>query len=799
MLPVALVAVWGMPQDTLAQAIEEIVVTARGVEQSVRDIPVAMTVVSEDRMDNLGLRSLEDVAASTPQLNIVRAGSGSGTSINIRGIGSTTTSIGIEQSVSTVIDGVYFPQGRVINESMFDVRQVAVLKGPQALFFGKNATAGVIAVETNDPGDEVEVLGTVGYEFEHEKQIYEAVFSAPITETLGARLALRATDMEKGHLNNRAGASSYTTLDAATLTETVHPNAAPRSDYWPAEESVYGRLTLTYEPTDRWSFRLKASHAEFEIASPSSGERWNCPALDGQGHISVGGVPVPNPLAECRGDWRSAENPIPPDIAATNPLLRAFGGELGEEYESDVVTFTSELGLDYVDIVGILNYHRQKTKWVGDFDYGGSTDVFAGEANEFDNLSFELRAATQFSGPFNFVGGVYLQDTKREFVQDVDFSGARNTAAPNPIYEYTAYRKLSETEGETLSLYGEVQWDFAERWRLTAGLRYTDETKDSFFEQPYVNPFFTAIFTQGRVEADQKFEETTPEVTLSWEATDNLTAYVAYKQGFKSGGFSNSGILSEISGSVEDFTFDPEEVDGWELGLKGVLLDGTLQYEFEVYTYDFDDLQIDFFNSPSFAYVTTNAGGSKTDGAELQVSWAPPVEGLTLHGAFAYNESEYTDFLAPCYAGQRPSQGCNIFVPGQVPQQQIAGVKRALAPKYAGYLGVDYERNVFGNLLLGLTLNWQYKDKHQLNAFGHFADWQKSYDTLDASVRLGSQSGRWQLAFIGRNVTDEYALLSSSDTPSTGGGTGTEAGFSADRYGAPIQGETYQLELKVRY
>src|SRR5690606_8550893 len=156
---------------------------------------------------------------------------------------------------------------------------------------------------------------------------------------------------------------------------------------------------------------------------------------------------------------------------------------------------------------------------------------------------------------------------------------------------------------------------------------------------------------------------------------------------------------------------------------------------------------------------------------------------LMLHGAFAYNISEYTDFLAPCYAGQRPSQGCNIFIPGQVPHQQIAGVKRALAPKYSGYLGVDYERSIANNLLLGLTLNWQYKDKHQLNAFGHFADWQDSYDTLDAAIRLGSQDGRWQLAFIGRNITDEYALLSSADTPSTGGGTGTEAGFSADRYG----------------
>ena len=796
-----LAATIGLPAVAIAEAIEEIVVTARGVEERVRDIPVAMSVVSEQRLENLDLSSLEDIARATPQLNIVRAGSGSGTSISIRGIGSTSTSIGIEQSVSTIVDGVYFPQGRVINESMFDVRQVAILKGPQALFFGKNATAGVIAVETNDPGQELEVIGKVGYEFEQEKQVYEAIFSAPITDTLGARLALRASDMNDGYLRNSAGQSTYTTLDAATFTPTVHPNPAPDDDKWPGEDSLYGRLTLTFEPNDLWSFRLKASHAELEIVSPTSGELWSCPTLNGQPHMidPATGTPVPNSQAECRADLVTAENPIPPSIAATNPLLNAFGHQLGEDYESDAVTFTTELALEQVDMVGILNYHTQETNWVGDFDGGGSTAVFAGEHNEFDNLSLELRAASRLSGPFNFVGGVYLQETDREFHQDVDFAGAENSAAANPANVFTAYQKVSETEGETASVYGEVQWDFADRWSLTAGLRYIDETKESYFAQPYVNPFFATVFTQGRVDADQDFEETTPEVTLRWEATDNLTFYAAYKEGFKSGGFSNSGILSAIAGSVEDFAFQPEKVDGWEAGVKGALLGNALEFEFEVYQYDFDDLQIDFFNAPSFAYITTNAGGSKTDGAELQLSWAPPVEGLVLHGALAYNESEYTDFVAPCYAGQRPSQGCNILVPGQVPYQQIAGTERALAPRYAGYLGLDFERTLPSNLMFGLTFNYQFKDDHHLSAFGHPADGQEAYETLDAAIRIGAQNGLWQLALIGHNITDEYALVSSGDTPSTGGGTGTENGFLADRTGTPIIGETYQLELTIRY
>ena len=141
----------------LSRYIEEIVVTARAQEdQSVRDIPVAITAFSEDAMDALGIESLDDIANTSASLEINRINSGSGVQIAVRGIASSPGSLGIEQSVAVMIDGVYFPQGRVINEGLFDTGQVAILKGPQSLYFGKNATAGAIVISTNDPGDEFE-------------------------------------------------------------------------------------------------------------------------------------------------------------------------------------------------------------------------------------------------------------------------------------------------------------------------------------------------------------------------------------------------------------------------------------------------------------------------------------------------------------------------------------------------------------------------------------------------------------------------------------------------------------------
>ena len=145
-----------------AAELEEIVVTARKREETALSIPVAVTAVTQDRMEKYNLTRLEDVSELTPQIQIYRSSAGNGASINIRGIGPETTSIAVQQSVSTVMDGAYYGAGRVINEGMFDARQIEILKGPQSLFFGKNATAGALNIVTNDPGAELEILASAG-------------------------------------------------------------------------------------------------------------------------------------------------------------------------------------------------------------------------------------------------------------------------------------------------------------------------------------------------------------------------------------------------------------------------------------------------------------------------------------------------------------------------------------------------------------------------------------------------------------------------------------------------------------
>ena len=786
--------------------VEEIVVTARAVNESVRDVPVALTAFSEEQMSKLAIRDLGDLAASSASLEIARINSGSGAQIAIRGISSSPGSLGIEQSVAVMIDGVYFPQGRTVNEGLFDTSQVAILKGPQALYFGKNASAGAVVITTNDPGGELELSGRIGYEIETATTSVEAVISAPLSERWGVRLAAQGTKMADGYLKNIAGPTTYTTFDLANgFAPTPQANGGASDRWMPGEESISGRLTLKGQLNESTTLKIKGSYMDVKYNSMNLSEQYDCSTLNGVPHQNVPDpdnpgfvMPVANPLGgECNQDRVRGLNPIPPAVAETTKDLNRFGGDLGEDYKSYILTANLEMELERLFVRNILNYHSQKVGWVIDADGGASTAVFASEFNQFENFSFESRAATTFDSPINGVLGFYYQTTDRKFRQEVIFAGAENSAA-DPSNRFIAYDKVSGTDGETLSGYAELIWDVWEDFQVTGGMRYIWENKDSAFTQPYVNPAFAGLFVQDRVLAsDKSYDDLVPELTVRYQPTDNITYYAAYKQGWKSGGFDNGSIDSTLnSDPIGDITYEPEQVEGVEGGMKGRFLDGSLLVDFDVYYYKFNKLQLNFFNASTFAYRTLNAGVAETTGGEVQISWAPQVEGLTLSAALAYNDASYKEFIGPCYSGQSFAGGCNIG-DGALKDQDLAGKPRSLAPKWRGNLGFDYLRPIGNGMKIGLSGNLKYLGDYSLSEYIPNAI-QDSYALLDASVRVISESGRWSVAVIGRNLTDEYVQTSAADTPSTGGNTGTDLAFQADRYAFFKLPRTVAFELSVR-
>ena len=747
-----------------AAELEEIVVTARKREETALSIPVAVTAVTQDRMEKYNLTRLEDVSELTPQIQIYRSSAGNGASINIRGIGPETTSIAVQQSVSTVMDGAYYGAGRVINEGMFDARQIEILKGPQSLFFGKNATAGALNIVTNDPGDELEILASAGYETDAKEFFAQGVFSTPLTDTVGLRIAVRHSDMSKGWIDVEPNPAIYDTTAFGGAALDV---PAPGYDGWPGKQELITRATVKFQPSDALTFKLKAHYNEYESNSTTASQE--LVACNGGGaNNAAPGFSQFQPTVACTKDWSTSENPFPTALAATNPMANVRDGDLFDVYDSYSFTGSAEYVAEAYTFTSLLNYQHLRNRWGGDFDTSGVPGVYAAEDHSMNAFSAEIRVLTDLDQPINFMVGALVGTQTLEFDQDVIFAGAFNAAALDPEDTYTAYQKNSATDSSTYSVFAQVMWDITERLELSAGGRYHHENHMSYFTQNYVHPAFLGLFSEGRLDERQEWNDVSPEVTLTYSISDNITAWAAYKQSFKPGGFSISGILGVISGTSRDFMFEREKVKGIEAGIKAQLLDRTLIVELDAYNYKFNDLQIDFFNSDVFALITENAGSAKTTGAELQTRWAPPVEGLTLSASIGFNNSRYTNFIAPCWSGQGQDLGCTIFNPGEVPKQQLAGKKRNLAPKWTFVVGAEYERMIGENLMFGLSLNSQSRSKYNSNAFGHPLDWQGSATILNAAVRVGSADDRWQLAVIAKNLTDKYLMLNTIDSPSSG-------------------------------
>lgn len=773
-----------VPAQEQAQegGVGDIIVTARKRQETSQDVPVAVTAISAAQIDRYDLTSIEKVAASMGQLTVGRNSTGSGAQITLRGIGTAPSSIGIEQSVATVVDGVYYGQGRVINEGFFDASSIEVLKGPQALFFGKNATAGVINIATNDPGSKFEAMARTGYEIKSGTVYGEAVVSSPISDTTGVRLAVRASHTSDGYFTNGAMELPYVTTNRPTGLRTTHIQpVGPRNVS--GEDEVMGRLTLKSELTDHLTATLKASYSRTKVDQPASNRvAYEC----------AGGDTWFDTALTCGKRFTVYNNDMPADIAATIP--GAGDGSQYNTYRSWGVTGNLEYAGENVTVTSVTNYQHNRNDLLvdGDFSSGSSGVTFAVEDSRWHAFSSELRALTSFEFPLNvMVGGLY-QDTRRDFLQYVVNGGAENSTAPDPSYRYAGLVKDSYTNGKTLAAYGQAILTLSKTVEATGGIRYTHETKKSAFVQPYA---FNAIFAPGVVvAADQTFTNWSPEATLRWQPTKDVNIFASYKTAYKSGGFSNSGINSTLA-TADNFTFDPEKAKGFEAGIKSTLFDRQLRLNLIGYTYKYSNLQIDFFDSSLFAFNTINAGAVRTKGLELEAEFAPYVlAGLTLRGSVNYNKARYQDFLAPCYAGQTIAQGCSL--PNRF--QNLSGVETAMAPTWTGTLGASYETALDDMSKLSLSIDSKYSDDYLPSGFGNPYSRQSAYVTIDATAKI-SVGDHLDLALIGKNLTNRFIATGVVDGPGTGSGTGTAAGIHADQIGLISFPRSVRLQLTWRY
>lgn len=783
--------------------LQDIVVTARKRIETAQTVPVAVTAINAKAIEQRDITSIEKIAAATPNLNVGRASNGSAAQITLRGIGSSSTSIGIEQSVAVVVDGAYYGQGRVIQEGFFDLARVEVLKGPQSLFFGKNATAGVISLTTNDPTDRWEGQVKAAYEFKAEQKLFEGFVSGPLTDKLGLRIAARYSKADGGYYRNVSTNMNYTTVDVATgFTNPETLLSSPVASKMPQEEEFLGRVTLKWEPTDNITNTLKVTNDyNYQLNNSWNYVAYSCGLPSGMSQLTA---------YRCSGDFVTHQNNLPVEVAQVSPYARPDGSPYNR-YVSWGANNSLEFNLDKFVINSVTNYQRNRNTWAcacnfqtTDTNSGGM--IFATENSTWEAYSQELRLTSKLDGMFNFmIGGLY-QHSKRDFAQWGYYGGVRDSAA-RPDLLYAASEKVSYTKGETFAVFGQITAKLMENLELAGGGRYTHETKDSYFAQDYVNSAYSAVYRSssdplGVITANQKFNNFSPEVTLTYKATDRIMLYAAYKTAYKSGGFSNGGINSKLSADPKkDLTFNPERARGFEVGIKSTILDNQLRANLTAFHYKVKDFQVDFFNSPVFAFNTLTAD-AKTQGVELELEFAPrAVPGLDLTAVVNYNDAKYSSFpFGPCYGGQTITEGCNLIDPatGQT-RQNLTGAKLSVAPEWTMAFGANYETDIGSDFKMGFNGNVRYSDGYNPSGFANPIAYQRSYATIDGGIRFGAADDNWQIALIGKNLTNKFYVTGVVDGPSTGTASGGATGTKADQLGFGTLPRTVKIEVTKRF
>jgi iron complex outermembrane receptor protein len=706
--------------------------------------------------------------------------------------------------VAINIDGVIGNIGRLIHNSYLDMAQLEVLKGPQSLYFGKSATAGVVSVRTNDPGEELELQLMSAYEFNYDQVYTEFIASSPITETFGARLAVGWTRADE-------------------LRENLSPTA---KNHWRGEESTNARLTLVWDPVETLTARFKLNYSKFENDGGNGNTEARCLGPGGtiqNSNSTFGGVFI-NGYEDCKFNGNFAISDLTPLQAIGLP----YGGDDGVPFldqdtwltsmeinwdVSETLKLTSVTGylnLDHVEL-DIYCYCSPRAEAATPTVTLTTPSAFYGgeHRNIYQGITQEFRLTSDFDFPLNFMAGFFYQDIHQEFhayqyavnvglfnssaLAGTPLANRCSAASPptgclDPVtgngYDYLKKHYLDTT---AISAFVAGYWDITETLELTAGVRYTNEDKDGKIKIPYMHEFLRQIgfLPSGTVVKkglEFKDDNWSPEIALDWKVTDEISLYAAYKQGFKSGGIDNSalpnnGLNPNVNPNfAEALIYDSENAKGFEVGFKSRLFSDSLTLNATVFSYRYKDLQVQQFNSQAIAFFTFNASELTTNGLEAEFNWVSPVDGLLLRGAFALTDADYTE----------------TFI--QVDGQDLNGHPRERSADFAGYVGGTYDVPIFGGWMLGLSTDVRYNSGYPLEGrVGSFE--QDEFWLEDASIRVYSEDNRYEVAFIAKNLSDETYAFSEGSRP----GAVPPPGGVGDRATTTSLGRELTLQLRFRY
>jgi iron complex outermembrane receptor protein len=739
--------VWAQQAPAVRTAqVEEVIVTARKREESILNVPEVETVIPQARLQSLQTVAITDLPTIAPGLQLGHDVLGIGTQVSIRGIGTSSSDQGVDQSISLNIDGLSLGNGLAFQSGLFDLQRVEVLKGPQNLFFGESSPGGVISFHTADPTDEFEVIGRAAYDFEAMTPRGEAIISGPVTDTLEVRLA-GMYSTSQGYFYNLA--------EAVPGTGAVDPTSRRSPD----SLNYMIRGTVLWAPMSELSVRLKLNHVYDRTINAENAEVTSCP----QGpNFAPSGIPfLGGDLCKSgRGLRVVFYDPAAfPEIVNTGiPYVRTQ-----QDYGTLELNYTPLPDVTFTSVTAY--YHMLNGSLLNTSESSAAGPALAAENIYHRNqVSEEVRANSNFSGPVNFTAGGYYESGSVR--TNVILIG--NTAYGVPPYLGNSLIPMDIT---IYSLFGQLRYDILPNLELAGGLRWTDETRTESpltILPPTLGPSGPTIPVPLKVTRISA-QPIAPEVTLTYRPTDDVTFFASYKQAYKSGSFT----LATPPAPGGNNAFGEERVIGEEVGVKSRLLDNTLALNVAGYYNDYSGLQVGAVQpvvaghpGAGIVITTVNAGLARTYGIDLDATYYPPaVTGLTLRGEVNWDQATYVTLNnVPCWGGQTIALGCNLvynpganFGLGGFTAQSLSGTPMVRAPRWQLNFGFDYEIPVMDNYSLVLSNNNAFSSKYVADLAVNRPNndnYQTAFWKTDLSLTLKSPNDNWELAVIGKNLND---------------------------------------------
>ncbi|MDE2111826.1 MAG: TonB-dependent receptor [Alphaproteobacteria bacterium] len=701
-------------QDQNKEAqIETVVVTAEKRSEDVQKVPVAVSVVSKDTILNQQIIAPEQLQYSVPSLQEESINNRVG-AINfyIRGVGTTIYGPAAEASVLTVIDDVPLARSTMGVSEFFDIDHVEVLRGPQGMLFGKNASAGVVNIVTTKPKidqwEETAHLSygnmndaTAGNEF-----VAQGVVNVPISDDSAARV------------------DAFFTRQDGLIKDVFKPS----QDLGMTE---YGaRVKYLWEPTDNWEIYFSADYAHENGVGPSAFTyRTEAPGgFVATQNAALGITAGPNNLK----------------MGSDGPTVNTF--QLGGASLKTVYSFGG--GYSLTDIAAFRVYHDRSNL---DYDLLPISFIDTNlDGKEQKQASNELRLASPTGGRFEYqVGLFYL------YVRDYGWNTILGDLAPlfpppaPPHYSNIGYNKNNSTiENKNYAIFGQGKLSIVDNARLILGARLTHDDLGGIAHLDGSCCTIGLVSPLGPTTASNGYSYTNFSYKLGaeWDVTPDAMAYGTYTRGYKSPTFGGITGVERLKPEI------PSDV---ELGLKSAWFDHRLVANLALFWTKFENYQTQAFDPSRLVFVTTNAGSLLQKGVELEFT-ALPIEGFTLTGGGTYNDAIYQGYITGCYPGEPSGVGRNMCDPSLGGGASVAsGNQLANAPRWVATISADYERSISSGLNAFVHADYYYRSTTWFIATHDPNTKVGDYGLLGGSLGVETEDGHIRGSVFVRNLFDK--------------------------------------------